>query len=124
MENVVERSTHVQLLDGSVVKMTEGAREALLAKLNNLSGRALRCLGLAYKDQLGELSDYDGENHPAHSSLLNPSNYDKIETDLIFVGMAGLRVISLPSPHVLSRSWPRCPWKSSWVFWGLQKNVE
>jgi len=91
VENVVERSTHVQLLDGSVIKMTEGAREALLAKLNNLSGRALRCLGLAYKDQLGELSDYDGENHPAHSSLLNPSNYDKIETDLIFVGMAGLR---------------------------------
>lgn len=82
----------MQLLDGSVVGMTDGARESLLSKLNVLSAKALRCLGLAYKDDLGNLSDYNGENHPAHNTLLDPCNYDTIESNLIFVGMAGLRV--------------------------------
>lgn len=92
MENILERCTHVQLLDGTVVEMTEGARGALLAKLNRLSARALRCLGLAYKDDLQDLSDYDGDTHPGHKRLLDTSNYEKIESDLIFVGMAGIRV--------------------------------
>ena len=82
----------MQLLDGSVVRMTDGARELLLSKLNVLSSKALRCLGLAYKDDLGNLSDYNGESHPAHNSLLDPCNYVTIESNLIFVGMAGLRV--------------------------------
>lgn len=94
MENILERCTHVQLVDGSVVNMTEGARDALLAKLNRLSAKALRCLGLAYKDDLQDLGDYDGDTHPGHTRLLNTSNYDTIESDLIFVGMAGLRVIT------------------------------
>lgn len=93
VENLLERSSHIQLLDGSVVKMTEEARDSLLKKLNFLSIKALRCLGMAYKDDLDELSDYDGENHPGHKSLLDPTNYDSIESNLIFVGMAGLRVI-------------------------------
>ena len=92
MENILERCTHVQLLDGSVVDMTEKACDALLAKLNGLSAKALRCLGLAYKDDLQELSDYDGETHPGHATLLDTSNYDKVENNLVFVGMAGLRV--------------------------------
>ncbi|KAG0559244.1 hypothetical protein M758_10G088300 [Ceratodon purpureus] len=91
VENILERCTHVQLLDGSVVNMTEGARDALLAKLNGLSAKALRCLGLAYKDDLQDLSDYDGETHPGHAKLLDTSSYDKVESNLIFVGMAGLR---------------------------------
>lgn len=96
MENILERCSYVQLSDGSVVNMTEGARDSLLAKLNGLSAKALRCLGLAYKDDLQELSDYDGEAHPGHGKLLDTSNYDRVESNLIFVGMAGLRVIILP----------------------------
>lgn len=91
----MERCTRVQLLDGSVANMTEGARDALLGKLNGLSARALRCLGLAYKDDLQELSDYDGENHPGHGRLLDTENYEKIESNLIFVGMVGIRVITV-----------------------------
>jgi Ca2+-transporting ATPase len=41
---------------------------------------------------LQELSDYDGETHPGHGKLLDTANYDKVESNLIFVGMAGLRV--------------------------------
>jgi Ca2+-transporting ATPase len=98
VENVLERSTHLQLSDGSVEEMTEVARNAILAKLHGLSTKALRCLGLAYKYDLAELSAYDGESHGAHKLLLDPNNYDQIESGLIFVGMAGLRV---STPHVM-----------------------
>ncbi|CAA6669349.1 unnamed protein product [Spirodela intermedia] len=70
VENLLERSTHIQLLDGSVVRLDETSRS-----LTNLS----------------EFADYDGENHPAHKLLLDPANYSSIESNLIFVGLVGLR---------------------------------
>lgn len=72
--------------------MTEDSRELLLKRLANMSSKALRCLGFAYKEQLGEFESYTGEDHPAHRLLLDPSNYSNIESDLVFVGMAGIRV--------------------------------
>jgi Ca2+-transporting ATPase len=89
---LLERSTQIQLQDGSVVPLDEKSRKAILASLHELSTKALRCLGFAYKEDLGEFATYDGEFHPAHKLLLDPANYAAIETDLIFVGLAGLRV--------------------------------
>jgi hypothetical protein len=57
-----------------------------------MSSKGLRCLGLAYKDELGEFSDYYAENHPAHKKLLDPAYYSSVESDLVFVGVVGLRV--------------------------------
>lgn len=84
----------MQLADGSIVPMDEPCRQLLLLKLLEMSSKGLRCLGLAFKDDLGELSDYYAECHPAHKKLLDPSNYSLIETNLIFVGVVGLRVCS------------------------------
>lgn len=91
VENVLERSSHVQLSNGSVISLDNATREFLLAKLSAMSSKALRCLAFAYKEDLGELNSYDGERHPAHGLLLEPNNYSSIEKDLIFVGMVGLR---------------------------------
>ncbi|KAK1692182.1 hypothetical protein QYE76_008879 [Lolium multiflorum] len=91
VETLLERSTQIQLQDGSVVPLDEKSRKAILASLHELSTKALRCLGFAYKEDLGEFATYDGEFHPAHKLLLDPANYAAIETDLIFVGLAGLR---------------------------------
>ncbi|KAL9686353.1 hypothetical protein QQ045_023809 [Rhodiola kirilowii] len=92
VENVLERSTSIQLLDGSVVALDQNSRNAILEALNGMSTNALRCLGFAYKDDLSEFATYEGEEeHPAHSLLLNPANYSSIESNLIFVGMVGLR---------------------------------
>ncbi|XP_047094499.1 calcium-transporting ATPase 4, endoplasmic reticulum-type-like [Lolium rigidum] len=91
VETLLERSTQIQLQDGSVVPLDEKSRKAILASLHELSTKALRCLGFAYKEDLGEFATYDGEFHPAHKLLLDPANYASIETDLIFVGLAGLR---------------------------------
>lgn len=92
MENLLERSAYIQLLDGSVVLLDDSTKSLILQALHEMSTHALRCLGFAYKDELGEFSTYDDENHPAHKLLLDPSNYLSIESDLIFVGMVGLRV--------------------------------
>lgn len=92
MENLLERSTYLQLLDGSIATLDERSRRLILKELHAMSSKALRCLGFAYKKDLSEFATYDGEYHPAHKLLLDPSNYSSIESDLIFVGLAGLRV--------------------------------
>uniref|UniRef100_A0A803LCQ0 P-type Ca(2+) transporter n=1 Tax=Chenopodium quinoa TaxID=63459 RepID=A0A803LCQ0_CHEQI len=91
VENLLERSSYVQLLDGSIVELDQAMKNTILDSLHEMSASALRCLGFAYKEHLEDFADYDGEEHPAHELLLNPSNYSNIESNLIFVGFAGLR---------------------------------
>lgn len=88
----MERSSYIQLLDGSVVQLDETSKGLILESLHEMSTRALRCLGFAYKEDLSEFNTYDGEDHSGHKLLLDPSNYSSIESNLIFVGLVGLRV--------------------------------
>lgn len=91
VENILDRSSFLQLADGRVVAMRHETRELLLHKMKSMTLKALRCLALAYKDDLQEFADYNGEVHHAHAQLQDPANYDIIESDLVFVGMLGLR---------------------------------
>lgn len=92
VENLLERSSFIQLLDGSIVELDQYSRDLILQSLHDMSTDALRCLGFAYKEELFEFATYNGdEDHPAHQLLLNPSNYSSIESKLIFVGLVGLR---------------------------------
>ncbi|XP_057531393.1 calcium-transporting ATPase, endoplasmic reticulum-type [Amaranthus tricolor] len=91
VESLLERTSHVQLADGSIVPIDESCKKLLLSRQLEMSSKGLRCLGLAYKDDLGELSDYNNESHPAHRRLLDPNCYPEIESNLIFVGVVGIR---------------------------------
>ncbi|CAO2824884.1 unnamed protein product [Amaranthus hypochondriacus] len=91
VENLLERSSFIQLLDGSIAELDQVTKNSILESLHKMSASALRCLGFAYKEDLGVFANYDGEEHHAHELLLNPSNYSSIESDLIFVGFAGIR---------------------------------
>ena len=98
VENLLERSSKVQLRDGSVVRLDNNAKNLILQVLHEMSTSALRCLGFAYKDDLPMFENYFGnDDHPAHQLLLDPSNYPSIESELIFAGMVGLRVSSWDS---------------------------
>lgn len=101
VENILDRSSFLQLADGRVVTMNQETRDLLLTKMHSMTSKALRCLALAYKEDLKAFSDYDGEMHHAHALLQEPANYTCIESDLIFVGMLGLRVSILFSCLVL-----------------------
>lgn len=98
VENLLERSSFMQLLDGSIVRLDERSKGFILEALHDITSTALRCLGFAYKEELAEFCTYDGEDHPAHKLLLDPSNYSSIESNLIFVGLVGLR--DPPRPEV------------------------
>lgn len=50
------------------------------------------------QDDLGPLGSYDGDRHQAHAQLTNPSQYEAIESGLVFVGLAGLE--DPPRPEV------------------------
>lgn len=103
VENLLERSSFIQLLDGSVVELDEYSKDHILLSLREMSTSALRCLGFAYKDDLSEFATYNGEDHPAHQILLDPANYYSIESRLIFVGLVGLKVsFSLFIPPLFS----------------------
>ncbi|KAK6142055.1 hypothetical protein DH2020_013884 [Rehmannia glutinosa] len=92
VETLLERSSFVQLLDGSITELDQSLREVILESLHEMSTSALRVLGFAYRDELPEFATYNGdEDHPAHELLLNPANYSSIESNLVFVGLAGLR---------------------------------
>ncbi|CAI9778791.1 unnamed protein product [Fraxinus pennsylvanica] len=92
VENLLERSSFLQLLDGSIVELDQNSRKTILDSLREMSTSALRVLGFAYKEDLEEFATYNGdEDHPAHALLLNHAKYSSIESNLIFVGMAGLR---------------------------------
>ncbi|XP_022752800.1 calcium-transporting ATPase 4, endoplasmic reticulum-type-like isoform X2 [Durio zibethinus] len=92
VENLLERSSFIQLLDSSIVELDQYSRDLILQSLREMSTDALRCLGFAYKEELFEFATYNGdEDHPAHQLLLNLSNYSSIENKLIFVGLVGLR---------------------------------
>jgi magnesium-transporting ATPase (P-type) len=92
VENLLERCGYIQLLDGSVVLLDDGAKSLILSTLRDMSAGALRCLGFAYKEDLAEFATYDGEEHAAHKYLLDPSYYSTIESNMIFCGFVGLRV--------------------------------
>ncbi|WOG96540.1 hypothetical protein DCAR_0415876 [Daucus carota subsp. sativus] len=92
VENLLERSTSIQLPNGSVAKLNTKSKAVILNSLHDMSTNALRCLGFAYKSELHEFATYDGDaDHPNHEILLEPSNYKSIESELTFVGMVGLR---------------------------------
>ncbi|KAL8141415.1 hypothetical protein V2J09_007436 [Rumex salicifolius] len=92
VENLLERSSFVQLSDSSIIELDQSTREAIVSSLHEMSTGALRCLGFAYKEDLPEFDSYNGdEDHPAYELLLNPANYSSIESKLIFVGLVGLR---------------------------------
>ncbi|XP_051147147.1 calcium-transporting ATPase, endoplasmic reticulum-type isoform X2 [Andrographis paniculata] len=91
VESLLERSSYVLLPVGSIIPMDEQCRQQLQLRLLDMSSKGLRCLGLAYKDDLEELSDYYTEGHAAHKKLLDHSCYSLIESSLVFVGVIGIQ---------------------------------
>ena len=86
------------LSDGRVVALDAAARKGIQTKIDAMAAQALRCIAFARKEELGDLADYNGEQHPAHKQLLDPANYEAVETGLTWLGVAGLQ--DPPRPEV------------------------
>lgn len=90
--------SQVMLSDGSVVDLSSDTREKIAAAIEAEADQALRCLAFASKSDLGALADYDGEHHPSHRALQDPASYARVESDLVWLGVAALQ--DPPRPEV------------------------
>jgi len=100
-ECVVERCNRIMLQDGTVVALDIKTRAKVLSSIEKAASHALRMLALAVKPDLpAALASYDGssEKHPGHKLLINPAGYSNIESDMVFLGLAGLQ--DPPRPEV------------------------
>jgi len=46
---------------------------------------------MAIREDVGDLSDYDGPSHAAHAKLLNPASFIELEQGMVFVGICGIK---------------------------------
>tara|TARA_B100000475_G_scaffold118736_1_gene86615 strand:- start:794 stop:4138 length:3345 start_codon:yes stop_codon:yes gene_type:complete len=100
-EFILERCTHILTPDGMEIPLTKSMRNDILKRQQGMASVALRCLALAIKSgpELGVLSSYDGSHsHPGYKILKDPSQYEVVESEMTFVGLAGLR--DPPRPEV------------------------
>lgn len=100
-ECVVERCNRIMLQDGTIVPLDMNTKAKILASIAKAASHALRMLALAVKSDIpAALASYDGslEKHPGHKLLINPAGYSTIESDMVFLGLAGLQ--DPPRPEV------------------------
>lgn len=98
-ECVLERCNRVLLPDGSTQSLTPACKQRILAAVEAMAEKALRCLALARKSELGDLANYDGTSPTAAAKRLQDiAQYSSIESDLVFVGLVGL--LDPPRPEV------------------------
>ena len=92
-ETVLARCRHCLLEDGTQVRLTTAMLNKIKAEVANMSSDALRCIALAYRQDLEyPLNEYDGsESHPGHAMLAEPGAEEDIESDLVFAGVAAMR---------------------------------
>jgi len=90
-EMVLPRCTAARLADGSTVPLTDKARAAILAQVAEMASRPLRTLAMAIKEDCGPLADYDGPGHKSAKLLGDPSTFMKIEQEMVFVGLCGIK---------------------------------
>lgn len=98
-EGVIDRCSSIMLQDGSVVPLTSQAKNCINKQFESMADDALRVLSFAIKFVEGPLASYDGDKqHPAQQLLKQSDKFAEIESDMIFVGLAGL--MDPPRPEV------------------------
>jgi len=90
-ESVIDRCTHARLADGSTVALSAADKKAILEKVKDMASRPLRTIACAIREDVGELSDYDGQTHPANKLLLDSTKFAQVEKDLVFTGLCGIK---------------------------------
>merc|ERR1711871_1879684 len=92
-ESVLARCRHCLLEDGTQVRLTTAMLNIIKKEVSKMSSDALRCIALAYRQDLGyPLNEYDGsEDHPGHKLLAEEGADEEIESNLVFAGVAAMR---------------------------------
>jgi len=90
-ESVIERCAFARLADGSTVPFGAAERAAVLEVVSEMAARPLRVLACAIREDVDGLATYDGPDHPSHSELLKTHLFKDLESDMVFVGLCGIK---------------------------------
>jgi len=92
-EMVLERCNRVMLRNGKVVKATKADIKSLLELNTDMASTPLRVLALAVKDDIeGPLREMKaGDEGKANEILKDADKYQDIESDMIFIGLVGIK---------------------------------
>ena len=98
----LDRNIVVQIMlsDGRITELEASARSKIAGIIESMAKQSLRCLAFASKTNLGGLAGYDGASHAGHKLLMDPGNYSQLESELVWLGVAGLQ--DPPRPEVAS----------------------
>ncbi len=90
-ETILERCTSVRMPDGENAELTDEIREQMLEVVTRWSSgaSALRCLGLAVRENAPEPEEYD---------MTDIGRFAEYESDMTFVGLVGM--LDPPRPEV------------------------
>lgn len=107
---LIERCSKIKLQNGQIVPISSKLRSKILKKVTDLASRPLRCIALAVREHEelpaslqqipvmrgSEVLSINAGSNPyainmrEHALLKNSSNYEKIESDLILIGVVGM----------------------------------
>lgn len=90
-ETLLERSNLILLSDGSVEKLTQSQRKLILKSVEGMAEKAWRCLGFAFSQDLTKFGLHKYVEGNKNKYLASPELFVEVESDLIFVGVVGLR---------------------------------
>jgi potassium/sodium efflux P-type ATPase len=81
-DSLLPLCTHI-MKDGKVIEFSAKEKEKLLKRNELMAGRALRTIGLAYKDVPEEMAKMEGSSKPKFHK-------EDVEQNLIFLGIVGM----------------------------------
>lgn len=72
--------------------MTQKHKNNIQKEIDVLAKQGLRTLAFSYKEDLGDLNDYSGqENHKCHKLLMKAENFASFEKNQIFLGVVAMQ---------------------------------
>jgi Ca2+-transporting ATPase len=80
------------------VPLEANDKKKILDYVKTLAEKGLRTLAICIQEDCGELSGYNGPQHPAHKLLIETDNYKELEKNPLIVGIVALQ--DPPRPEV------------------------
>jgi len=88
---LIKASDQVMTADGSTKRLSSADKEALTQKVAQMAREGLRTLAICYKEDCGELSNYNGPSHPAYKLLGDTDNFPRLEANPTIIGVVGIQ---------------------------------